>query len=286
MVLAVSLPICTERYVLEEKMKRTLIFMLTLGCSTGEWVEPKAPQFEEDPAVVEEKSRRCLSARIRCELACFDRFGQTWGTLSPRYNWCMDECLERFERCSHRAHRIRATEGFADTTTYSWDQPTSDGVNGYYGYCGPTAASNLMANVCGVMKAPRDVSDMCFSWTPGTTPGNLVYALNAVGHCGRWAVCQPSPQDADVLGTVAEQLPVAALLDWDGSGTLHWITLVDINRTGGRCKVVFNHWGKQQRMGCNDFIGRWSLLESNVGWSSVASRVLKPFTYVCQAQGV
>jgi len=265
-------------------MKRTLILMLTVGCSAGEWVEPE-PLEDEAPTSVEEKSTRCLSSRIRCEQSCFERFGQTWGTLSRRYNGCLDTCLEAFEWCSHKAHRIRATEGFAHQTTYSWDQPTSDGVNGYYGYCGPTAASNLMANVCGVLVAPRAVSDMCFSWTPGTTPGNLVYTLNTLGYCGRWAACHPRPDDADPLSTLAKQLPVAALVDWDGSGTLHWITLVHINRTRGPCRVVFNHWGKQTRMGCNDFIERWSLMESNVGWSSVASRVLKPFTYVCQVQG-
>ena len=237
---------------------------LLLGC--GPMEEPLteaefSPTENSDDyaSFVEKRLGLCEQQKSRCEQGCFKEYGQFWGTLSPLYNACMDECRVMYEDCSHRPNRVRATQGYAGRATYSWDQPSSEGINGYYGYCGPTAVSNLVMNVCGLNVSPRAVSDMCFSWTPGTTPGNMVRALNELGECGQWALCESASNSADPLSRLETQLPVAALLDWEGALVLHWITVVEISRSGGHCDVIFNHWGGQARMDCNEFIERWSL---------------------------
>ena len=195
---------------------------------------------------------------------CFQEYGQTWGTLSPLYNACMDECHDQFERCTQRPNPVRPKPGYARQFTYSWDQPSSDGVNGYYGYCGPTAASNLLANACGVMLPPRSLAEACFGIGPGTTPSALVGALNDIEGCGHWVIDHANASENDPLETLHRRRPVAVLLDWQGALDLHWITLVDVVRTGGSCHVVYNHWGRQDRMDCNEFVERWSLTTSTL----------------------
>lgn len=264
------------------KMRRLCVFLVLWGCGEGDLHAPVEGTEVSGLETVEEKSRLCESARINCEQMCFREYGRTWGNWSPTYNACMDVCAEQYEVCTHRPHPIEARTGFARKRTYSWDQPSSDGINGYYGYCGPTAAANLLMNTCGIRVSPRQISETAFSWTPGTTPHNLVAALNEIEGCGRWAVCHPSPHDGDVLGTLEKLMPVATLMDWDGALDLHWITVVDVRRTAGSCHLVYNHWGRQQRMECNEFLTRWSLVETTLGSTSVATRALEPFTFVCR----
>ncbi len=93
-------------------MRRSWLIMLLVGCAEVEESEaPTETQAEVTTEDVEEKSRRCRSARIQCEQMCFYEYGQTWGTWSLTYNACMDECLEQYERCTHRPHRIAPREG-------------------------------------------------------------------------------------------------------------------------------------------------------------------------------
>jgi len=255
---------------------------LFLGCAEAEWTDMEPVLEQRASEAIELKSKRCEQDRIHCEQMCFREYGQTWGTWSITYNACMDQCLEIYEVCTHRPNPIAAHASYARDSSYSWDQPTSDGINGYYGYCGPTAGANLLTNTCGARISPRRISETAFSWTPGTTPKKLVSALNAIEGCGQWAVCHPSPRDADVLGTLERLLPVATLLEWEGALDIHWVTVVDLRRTGSQCNVVYNHWGIQDRMTCNDFISRWSLVDATLGATTVATRALKPFTFVCQ----
>ena len=53
-----------------------------------------------------------------------------------------------------------------------------------------------------------------------------------------------------------------------------------------RCEVIYNHWGGQASMECNEFLERWALTESSLGQATLASRLAKPFTYVCQVNSV
>ncbi len=261
-------------------MRRTnpgplLIAALFLGCADAPPTagEPSAEPVPADDGLVEKRSR-CALDRIRCERTCFTGYGSFWGTLSPLYNACMDECLELYERCSHGAH-AQPPGPAGDEPTVSWDQPTSDGVGGYYGYCGPTAAANVAAMLCGADIAPRELASECFSWNPGTTPEHLAATLNGLEDCGAWGVCVARAG----LEELHAAAPAPTLLDW-GGGSLHWVTVVGVS-FAAPCQVWFNHWGRQDRLACADFIERWSLTHTTLGEASVASRLLAPLTYVC-----
>ena len=97
--------------------------------------------------------------------------------------------------CRQRPHQIEPRQGYTDERTYSWKQPQSEGPNGYYGYCGPTAASNILANLCGIMVSPQELAEACFGLEPGTTPQALADALNEIDGCGKWRVCHPGHRD-------------------------------------------------------------------------------------------
>ena len=164
--------------------------------------------------------------------------------------------------------------------TYSWEQPPSKGVGGYYGYCGPTAAANLVTNECGHRITPITFAAVSFGWGPGTSPRSLVRTLNQMGRCGYWSLCGHDEGDFDVFRSLENNLPAATLMDWSIKG-MHWVTVVAIHREP-RCEVVFNHWGRQEVLDCDTFIERWSSRSTSLGSTAVASRVVQPFTYVCR----
>ena len=227
---------------------------------------------------------RCEQRRASCEQTCFREFGQTWGTLSLTYQVCMRECYEFYEDCQQRSVTIPADPEKCEIETVSWDQPESDGVCGYWGYCGPTAASNIVSMVCGQNICPRDLAKSCFSWNPGTTPGKLAGALSDVHGCGTWEVCHGDIEATDLLSDLEDELPVPVLLDWEGNTVMHWVTVVQIQRQRGQCHAIFNHWGRQDEMPCDEFLKRWSLTATLGGAATIATRTLSPFTYVCQTE--
>jgi hypothetical protein len=241
----------------------------------GEYVDQKADSVHGE---------RCERERLSCEQTCFREFGQTWGTLSLSYRVCLRQCRDFYEDCRQKAVTIPADPAVCDTDTVSWDQPDSDGVCGYWGYCGPTAASNIVSMVCGGSICPRDLADTCFSWAPGTTPANLARALSEVPGCGTWEACAYDLDHPDPLSELERSLPVPVLLDWKGNTVMHWVTVVGVQRQTGVCRVTFNHWGRQDKMLCDEFLQRWSLTATAGGAATVATRTLIPFTFVCQTE--
>ena len=73
----------------------------------------------------------------------------------------------------------------------------SEGIGGYYGYCGPTAAANLVTNVRGHRITPRRFASEAFGLGPGTPPSSLSKVLNELACCGEWSVCQHDPTEVD-----------------------------------------------------------------------------------------
>jgi hypothetical protein len=260
-------------------MRKIVLGLLLFGC--GDFIE--MPDDARSPELlIAEKSRACEASRVRCEQTCFYDHGQFLGTFSIRYNRCMAVCEEEFEHCLLRPRRIPGSNDGLMGPTYSWDQPPSDGIGGYYGYCGPTAVSNLIANVCGDFVNPYESGDRCFSLGPGASPSDMVDALNEFGDCGRFALCEQPSGETDRMAALEASLPAAVLLDWDSLFTLHWVTVVHVDWGGGGCDVVFNHWGRQETMACSEFVERWSLTRTNTGAAAILTRVLDPFTYICR----
>jgi len=262
-----------------DDMRILLLSVIFIGC--GDFIElPDESKGSAD--VVAEKSRDCQIKEVHCERACFSDYGQFWGTFSWRYNSCMKTCGVEYDRCLLRPNTVDGSADVDQEQTYSWEQPPSEGVGGYYGYCGPTAVSNLIANVCGEVVNPYEAGEKCFSAGPGASPSAMVRALNELGGCGEFALCEPEPGESHGMTVLEANLPAAVLLDWDAFFTLHWVTVVAIDWSGGACHVRYNHWGRQDKMACDEFVERWSLTRTTTGRASVFSRILKPFTYICE----
>ena len=276
------------------KMFIVIVFMfdviLTFGCADVTELEDAHTKTQveldkNDPSLSEQVERisdennsLCVLNHIKCEQRCFYDYGQTFGTLSPFYNSCMSKCEATLDRCLHNVNIVPSKR--TDEATYSWEQPPSEGVGGYYGYCGPTAAANLVTNICGHRITPMRFADESFGVGPGTSPNALSHALNEIGCCGEWSVCKHNVLKVDVFQELQKNLPAAVMLNWSAR-SMHWITVMQVNYTP-RCQVIYNHWGGQATMECNEFLERWALTESSLGQTALVSRAVQPFTYVCQ----
>ena len=269
----------------------TFHFIFNLGCAEvteleDEYVTERVNINKSDTSsalgevdrVSEENNSRCVQDEIKCEQRCFYDHGQTFGELSPFYNSCMSKCERTLNRCLQEVNIM--PPNLTDEITYSWEQPPSKGIGGYYGYCGPTAAANLVTNVCGHRITPMTFADESFGLGPGASPNKLSHALNELGCCGEWSVCQHDPEEVDVFEALQQSLPAAVMLNWS-SRSMHWVTVMKVEYSP-ICRVIYNHWGDQATMGCNEFIERWAMSESSLGRTSLISRLVSPFTYICQ----
>ena len=236
--------------------------------------------LETETQLSDENNSRCVLEDIKCQQGCFYDHGQIFGTLSPFYNACMSQCEDTLDECLGDVNVVGS--GKTDEITYSWEQPPSEGIGGYYGYCGPTAAANLVTNICGHRITPSTFAEESFGLGPGTHPNTLRDTLNDLGRCGEWEVCQHDPAEVDVFQELQKDLPAAVMLNWSYR-SMHWVTVMQVNYSP-LCEVVYNHWGGQATMDCDAFIERWALTESALGQTAVVSRALRPFTYVCQGR--
>ncbi|MEE2786822.1 MAG: hypothetical protein VX589_05750 [Myxococcota bacterium] len=220
----------------------------------------------------------CQDRHAECESVCRSTYRNVIERLFPFLNACTRQCREDEQTCIQRANIIHGTE--AAHGSISWGEPDAEGIGGYFGFCGPTAAANLVANMCGQTVSPRTFASQSFSWGPGTTPQRLANALNSLGQCGTWAQCQTTADGRDPLAQMAERLPVGVLVTWSAR-SLHWVTVVEVTQ-GPACTIRFNHQGRQDRLSCDAFLELWSLGETLAGRVAVATGILKPFTFVCQ----
>ena len=191
----------------------------------------------------------CRTRQADCEAVCRTAYQNLIERLFPFLNACTRQCRDDQQICLQRANVIRRPND--DGETISWSEPNAEGIGGYFGFCGPTAAANLVANRCRQTVSPRTFATESFSWGPGTTPERLANALNSLGQCGTWAQCQTTADGADPLAQMAEHLPVGVLVTWTAR-SLHWVTVVAVNR-GPACTVIFNHQGRQDRLSCDSF---------------------------------
>jgi hypothetical protein len=172
--------------------------------------------------------------------------------------------------------------------TVSFVQPDSEGVRGYEGKCGQTAASNALFTLCRIAAHPKSYADYYLSdVTPGVRPGTLEEGLDDMfeknnSNCpsGNWRI-DDADNSNDFWNNIekglrvyysSEQItlrtrdngekiyrkPVIAMIRTPGDHVLHWVTIVDlIGKDSPSCKVIFNHWDDQYEVPCYPF-ARWS----------------------------
>lgn len=136
--------------------------------------------------------------------------------------------------------------------SYSWEQPDSNGTGGWEGFCGQTATANLLTTIQNgaVQVSPQDVSRAADDWTPGSKPSTLMRAIRKLA---------PDPSRFEIshdtdLSSASPTTPIICLLEWDGGGTFHYVSVVGV-RNGN---VIFNHWGIQDQLTEDEFKKRWS----------------------------
>lgn len=168
--------------------------------------------------------------------------------------------------------------------TISHRQPRSHGLNGWEGYCGQTAASNMTSMICGRHIAPKMNDAYAKDITPGQHSSTMKKVLNKIfsevpakNSCPEthWIV-KVNWHDEMFLETLKQDLfkgkrkitrtredgedvmvtPIPVLIN-SGGLNYHWVTVVDLiqnNQDRFGCDVVLNTWGNQKILGCELFV--------------------------------
>lgn len=174
--------------------------------------------------------------------------------------------------------------GYCKDGTFSFKQPASQGYFNQEGMCGQTAVSNMFRMYCGWNITPESADSYVRDYTPGVAASTLASGLNKLfsryGDCpyGSWKKVVSKSQKEFISeistaltphfppnqvkrrrsnGKIEKRAPVATLIRIPGKQILHWITIVDLEFTGGECNMVFNTWDDQYRAPCYK-IGQWS----------------------------
>jgi hypothetical protein len=187
--------------------------------------------------------------------------------------------------------------------TISFKQPDSVGINGWEGYCGQTALSNISAMMCGRYMSPYSNDFYATDDTPGQRPSTLKTALNKVfnehpknNSCPRgvWKIRENSSASrfmtklkVDLFGADAvafryysadrgiKVTPIPVLLN-SGGLNYHWITVVDLinnPKDKYKCNVILNTWGVQKTLSCTQFI--YYANHSNFGFTHIGFEITK-----------
>lgn len=168
--------------------------------------------------------------------------------------------------------------------TISHAQPKSRGLNGWEGYCGQTAASNVTSMLCRRHLSPKVNDVYGTDLTPGQHSSTMRKSLNRIftetsqlNTCPKesWKVLINWHENKfleDIKRDLFEKslsvkryrsetdfvkvTPVPVLMN-SGGLSYHWVTLVDMtdndqDRFG--CDVVVNTWGVQKTLGCEAFV--------------------------------
>jgi hypothetical protein len=140
----------------------------------------------------------------------------------------------------------------------SWDQPDSEGWFNQYGYCGATAASNLL-RVYGREVAPRTaIDDGAWSWI-GTRPATLAAYLRR-HHADLACALRTAPSAEAALSTLRERTatgtPVIVLF-MTGRMNAHWVTVLGVDGTGDRARVLAMSWGSYYAITWSDLADAW-----------------------------
>jgi hypothetical protein len=173
------------------------------------------------------------------------------------------------------SHDGRSSAHVCKDSSLSFDQPISTGPMGWNGFCGQTAAANVIAATCNHLANPyEDIFPYTQDLGPGTHPTTLKNGLNRFirqlgSTCPQqsWQTYYHSDQKAfiqslkDVIHhsnalsqrTRSDQVTVAitpAIVLVSSLQSVHWLTVVDVVEGVRDCKVVINQWSRQYTMSC------------------------------------
>jgi len=169
--------------------------------------------------------------------------------------------------------------------TISHIQPESTGINGWEGYCGQTAVSNVTSMLCNRHMSPKGNDYYGTDATPGQHSSTMRKSLRKIftefpsaNTCPKaitWNTRTTWTRSGflrsvkgDLFGstkkvrryrserTYVSVTPTPVLLN-SGGLNYHWVTVVDIidNRNDDYgCDVIVNTWGDQKTLTCEHFV--------------------------------
>ena len=175
--------------------------------------------------------------------------------------------------------------GTCEDNTSSFTQPGSEGYFGQEGKCGQTLVSNMLNMHCGLNLTPNESDYYVRDYSFGVASSTLASGLNDLfgdykSSCPRssWKVTNASSEREFLIeitnalsvkhsgnqvkrkrenGRTETRSPVGILIRNPGGQYLHWVTIVDVDFSGGKCAMIFNTWKKQYRAPCSD-VAAWS----------------------------
>jgi hypothetical protein len=143
-------------------------------------------------------------------------------------------------------------------TPASWPQPPSTGIVEQNGYCGATAAANLLSWYGREVSPATAIDQGCWSYV-GTRP-ETVEAFLDHHHADLGCSYEKLPATADALGwlrgTLTAGKPVVVEF-MTGELNAHWVTIVGVQGTGYDPKIVLMSWGRYYTTQWSLFEGAW-----------------------------
>ncbi len=140
----------------------------------------------------------------------------------------------------------------------SWEQPPSEGIFGQNGYCGATAAANLLSWY-GKNVSPRNaIDDGCWSYI-GTRPITLARYLqnhHASLGCSLGRMSWNADALTGVRNSLREGRPLVVVF-MTGRLEAHWVTIMGVRGRGDDPKLVVMSWGGFYTVQWSDFREAW-----------------------------
>jgi hypothetical protein len=156
---------------------------------------------------------------------------------------------------------------------FAWGQPASEGYFGQYGYCGATAAANLLRWYDREVSPESAIADGCWS-AIGTFPSDMSAYLrkhHASLDCYYQAMWLTSDALAGLRDALAVGRPVIIMYMTDALNA-HWVTVTGVHGTNDDPDIIVMSYGAYWKL-------RWSALKS--AWRNAYGG---PYPYVmCNA---
>jgi hypothetical protein len=140
----------------------------------------------------------------------------------------------------------------------SWAQPDSDGTFDEKGYCGATAAANLLRWYQKDVSPDQAIADGCWS-VIGTRPATLARYLQK-HHASLGCALHKMDRDADALAGVRASLRAGkplVVLFMTGYLNAHWVTIMAVEGRGPDPNLVVMSWAGFYRIKWSEFQAPW-----------------------------
>lgn len=140
----------------------------------------------------------------------------------------------------------------------SWAQPDSEGILGQNGYCGATAAANLLHWYDREIAPRQAIEGGCWSYigTRAAQLGKYMKTTYPELGCKYGTMAYDADALANLRAALAAGRPVAVEF-MTGALNAHWVTVVGVRGAGEQPQLVVMSWGRFYSASWSDFKDAW-----------------------------